>query len=56
MSFKGLQLQLHDFLEHLMTCSTNSTKFVGAGAIPNKAYQNLRVGDQMTPGKFKDHL
>jgi hypothetical protein len=31
--FKGLQLQLHDFLEHLMTCSTNSTKFsrVGVG-------------------------
>jgi hypothetical protein len=30
MYFKGLQLQLHDFLEHLMICSTNSIKFAGA--------------------------
>jgi hypothetical protein len=37
MSSKGLQLQLHDFLEHLMTCSTNSTKFSGARATPNRA-------------------
>jgi hypothetical protein len=37
MSSKSLQLQLHDFLEHLMTYSTNSTKFPGAGAIPNRA-------------------
>jgi hypothetical protein len=37
MSSKSLQLQLCDFLEHLMTCSTNSTKFHGAGAIPNRA-------------------
>jgi hypothetical protein len=28
-------LKVHDFLEHLMTFSTNSTKFSGAGAIPN---------------------
>jgi hypothetical protein len=26
------------FLEHLMICSTNSTKIPGAGAIPNRAY------------------
>jgi hypothetical protein len=32
---KGSQLQLHDFLEHLMICSTNSTKFCGARAVPN---------------------
>jgi hypothetical protein len=27
MSYKGLQLQVYDFLKHLMTSSTNSTKF-----------------------------
>jgi hypothetical protein len=27
MSSKDLQLQLHNFLEHLITCSTNSPKF-----------------------------
>jgi hypothetical protein len=37
MSSKGLQLQLHDFWEHLMTCSTNSTKFSGARATQNRA-------------------
>jgi hypothetical protein len=37
MSSKGLQLRLHDFLEHLMICSINSTKFYGAGTIPNMA-------------------
>jgi hypothetical protein len=37
MSSKGSQLQLHDFLKHIMTCSTNSAKFSGAGAVPNRA-------------------
>jgi hypothetical protein len=37
MSSKELQLQLHDFLEHLITCSTNSTKFSRAVAILNRA-------------------
>lgn len=35
MSSKGLQLQLHDFLEHLLTCSA---KFSGVGAIPNMVH------------------
>jgi hypothetical protein len=42
MSSKVLQLSLYDFLEHLMTCSTNSTKFTGARAIPNR----VLVGSQ----------
>jgi hypothetical protein len=37
MSSRDLQLQLHDFLEHLMICSTNSTKFFRTGAVPNRA-------------------
>jgi hypothetical protein len=36
MYFKCLQLQFHDFLEHLMTWSTNSTKFSKAGVILNR--------------------
>jgi hypothetical protein len=47
MSSKGLQLQLHDFLEHLMTCFTNSTKFSRAGAVPNSALEFDRGGDVM---------
>jgi hypothetical protein len=35
MSSKGLQFHLHDFLEHLMICFTNSTKFFGVGVILN---------------------
>jgi hypothetical protein len=35
LSSKGSQFQLHDFLEHLMSYSTNSTKFRGAGAVLN---------------------
>jgi hypothetical protein len=38
---KALQFQLHNFLEHLMTCSTNYTKFTGARAISNMTYKNL---------------
>jgi hypothetical protein len=38
MSSKGLQLQLHDFLEHLMTYST---KFSGARAVPNRALNRI---------------
>jgi hypothetical protein len=34
MSSKGLQLQLHNFLEHLMICST---KFPRVGATPKRA-------------------
>lgn len=45
MCFKGSQLQLHDFLEHLMTWSTNTTKFSGDGAIPNRA-----LGAALAPG------
>jgi hypothetical protein len=32
---KGLQFQLYDFLEHIVTCSTNSTKFSVAEVILN---------------------
>jgi hypothetical protein len=35
MSSKGSQLQLRDFPDHLIKCSINSTKFSGAGALPN---------------------
>jgi hypothetical protein len=34
---KGLQPQFYDFLEHLMTCSINSTNFVRVGAVSNRA-------------------
>jgi hypothetical protein len=33
-----LQLQLHKFLELVMTCSTNSRNFYRAGAVPNRPY------------------
>jgi hypothetical protein len=36
MTSKWLQLQLHDFLEHLMTYFTNSTKLFEARTIPNR--------------------
>lgn len=36
MTSKRLQLQLYDFLDHLMTYFTNPTKFVGARTIPNR--------------------
>jgi hypothetical protein len=32
---KGLQFQLDNFLEHLVTCSTNPTKFSRAWAVLN---------------------
>jgi hypothetical protein len=37
MSSKNLQIQLHDFLNHLMICSTKSIKFFVAVAILNRA-------------------
>jgi hypothetical protein len=37
-SFKSLQLQLYNFLEHLMICFTNSINFFEAGAILNRTY------------------
>jgi hypothetical protein len=35
MTLVYLQLQFHKFLELVMTCSTNSKKKSGAGAVPN---------------------
>jgi hypothetical protein len=35
MTLVYLQLQLHKFLELVMTCSTNSKKKSGAEAVPN---------------------
>jgi hypothetical protein len=39
--FKKFTTLASDFLEHLMTCSTNSTKFFRARAIPNKTLPSL---------------
>lgn len=36
MYLKGLQVQLHVFLEHIMICSTNFTKFPGGRAISKR--------------------
>jgi hypothetical protein len=41
MSYKDLQLQVHNFPEHLITCSTNSTKLSGPGAVPNRALMSF---------------
>jgi hypothetical protein len=41
MSFKGSQLELYNFLEHLTICSTNSTKPAEAKAVPNKTYLHV---------------
>jgi hypothetical protein len=35
MSSKSLELQFHYFLEHLIICFTNSTKFTGVRTAPN---------------------
>jgi hypothetical protein len=43
MSSKSLQLQIHDFLEHLMTCSINSTKFSRAEAQTGPYYLNSLI-------------
>jgi hypothetical protein len=40
MSSNDLQLQLHDFLEHLMTCSTNSTNFFWNWSYPKHGLTN----------------
>jgi hypothetical protein len=50
MSSKDLRLQLHDFLKHLMTRSTNFTKFSGHEVVPN---MTLMYNMLITPISFE---